>query len=83
MVRWVIVLILHGVDPLSYLSFQPVLHYWYNKGHDMCYPEIQGIMHIKEPLLLIGKVTHVKILTNLYFSKQENLSIIVYNFLKY
>ena len=27
--------------------FQPVLHDWYNKGH--------GMVHIKEPLLLIGK----------------------------
>ena len=26
------------VDPLSYISFQPVLHNWYNKGHGMCYP---------------------------------------------
>ena len=27
MVRWVIGSILHGVDPLSYFSFQPVLHH--------------------------------------------------------
>ena len=40
--------ILHGVDPLSYFSFQPVLHDWC-----MCYP-VCGMMHIKEPLLLIG-----------------------------
>ena len=26
------------VDPLSYFSFQPVLHDWCNKGHGMCYP---------------------------------------------
>ena len=26
------------VDPLSYFSFQPVLHNWGNKGHGMCYP---------------------------------------------
>ena len=26
MVRWVVGSILHGVDPLSYLSFQPVFH---------------------------------------------------------
>ena len=26
------------VNPLSYFSFQPVLHDWYNKGHGMCYP---------------------------------------------
>ena len=35
----------------SYFLFQPVLH---DKGSGMCYP-VSGIMHIKEPLLLIGK----------------------------
>ena len=54
MVRWVVGSILHGVDPLSYFSFQPVLHDWYNKGHGMCYP-VCGMVHIKEPLLLIDK----------------------------
>ena len=29
MVRWVLGSIRHGVDPLSYFSFQPVLHDWY------------------------------------------------------
>ena len=38
------------VSPLSYFSFQPVLHDWCNKGRGMCYP-----VHIKEPLLSIGK----------------------------
>ena len=38
MVRWVVGSILHGVDPLSYFSFQPVLHDWCNKGCGMCYP---------------------------------------------
>ena len=42
------------VDPLSYFSFQPVLHDWCNKGRGMCYP-VCRMMHIKEPLLLIGK----------------------------
>ena len=42
------------VDPLSYFSFQPVLHDWCNKGYDMYYP-VCGMMHIKEPLLLLGK----------------------------
>ena len=46
--------ILHGVDPLSYFSFQPVLHDWCDKGHGMCYP-VCGMVHIKEPLLLIEK----------------------------
>ena len=45
---------LHGVDPLSYFSFQPVLHDWCNKGCGMCYP-VRGMVYIKEPLLLIGK----------------------------
>ena len=34
------------VDPLSYFSFQPVLHDWCNKGCGMCYP-VYGMMHIK------------------------------------
>ena len=42
------------VDPLSYFSFQPVLHDWCNKGCGMCNPVCE-IVHIKEPLLLIGK----------------------------
>ena len=42
------------VDPLSYFSFQPVLHDWCNKGHGLCYP-VCGMVHIKEPLLLIDK----------------------------
>ena len=54
MVRWVVGSILHEVDPLSYFSFQPVLHDWYTKGRGMCYP-VCGMVHIKEPLLLIGK----------------------------
>ena len=54
MVRWVVGSILHGVDPLSYFSSQPVLHDWCNKGRGMCYP-VCGMVHIKEPLLLIVK----------------------------
>ena len=54
MMRWVVGSILRGVDPLSYFSFQPVLHDWCNKGRGMCYP-VCGMVHIKEPLLLIGK----------------------------
>ena len=54
MVRWVVGSILHGADPLSYFSFQPELDDWCNKGRGMCYP-VCGMVHIKEPLLLIGK----------------------------
>ena len=42
------------VDPLSYFSFQPVLHDWCNKGCGM-YSPVCGMMHIKEPLLPITK----------------------------
>ena len=52
--RWIAGSILHGVDPLSHFSFQPVLHDWCNKGCGMCY-SVCGMMHIKEPLMLIGK----------------------------
>ena len=54
LVRWVVGSILHGVDPLSYFLFQPVLHDWCNKGRGMCYP-VCGMVHIKELLLLIDK----------------------------
>ena len=43
MVRWVVGSILHGV-----------LHDWCNKGRGMCYPGC-GMVHIKEPLLLIDR----------------------------
>ena len=52
MVRWVVRSILQGVDPLSYFSFQAVLHDWCNKGYPVC-----GMVHIKEPLLLIDKIS--------------------------
>ena len=44
----------HSINPLSYFLFQPVLHDWCNKGRGMCYP-VCGIVHMKEPLLLIDK----------------------------
>ena len=58
MVRWVVGWIRHGVDTLSYFSLQPVLHDRCNQGRGMCYP-VCGMMHIKEPLLLIGKSSQV------------------------
>ena len=48
MVRWVVGSILHGG------LIEPVLHDRCNKGRGMCHP-VCGMMHIKEPLLLIGK----------------------------
>ena len=44
----------HVVDPLSYFSFQLVFHDWCNKGRGMYY-FVYVMMHIKEPLLLVGK----------------------------
>ena len=41
-------------DPLSYFSLLPVRHDWCNKGCCMSCP-LCGMVHIKEPLLLIGK----------------------------
>ena len=58
------------VDPLSYFSFQPVLHDWCNKCSGMCYP-VYGMMHIKEPLLLIRK--NVVFVLNLNEGQDLNL----------
>ena len=41
------------VDPLSYFSFQLVLHDWCPKGPVMCHP-VCGKVHIKEILLLFA-----------------------------
>ena len=46
MLRWVVGSILHGVDSLSYVSFQPDPRDWCNKGRGMCYP-VCGMVHIK------------------------------------
>ena len=40
--------------PIELFQFQPVLHDWCNKGCGM-YNPLCGMVHIKEPLLLIGK----------------------------
>ena len=44
--------LLFVVVVVSYFSFQPVLHDWFNKARDMYCP-VCGMVHIKEPLLLI------------------------------
>ena len=41
--------------PLSYFSFQPLMHDWCNKDRGICY-HVCGMVHIKESLLLIGKI---------------------------
>ena len=40
-------------EPIELFLFQLVLHDWCNKGRGMCYP-VCVMVHIKEPLLLIG-----------------------------
>ena len=40
------------VDSFSYFSYQLVLHDWYNKGCDMRYALVHGMVHIKDPLLI-------------------------------
>ena len=40
----------HMVGPLSYVSFQPVLHVWWNKGYFIWYG-------VKEACLLMGKTS--------------------------
>ena len=42
------------VDPLNKKTFQPLIHDWCKKGCGLSYP-VCGMVHIKEPLLLIGK----------------------------
>ena len=41
------------MDRLSNFSFQPMLNDRYNKGRGVCYP-VCGMVHVKNPLLLIG-----------------------------
>ena len=41
-------------DICPLISFQPVLHDLYHKGCGLCYPVCE-VVHIKYPLLLIGK----------------------------
>ena len=43
----------HG-GPIEPFLVQPVFHDWGNKGCGMFYP-VCGMVHIKDPLLLIGK----------------------------
>ena len=42
------------IDPSWAISRSSECHDWCNKGRGMCYP-ICGMVHIKEPLLLLGK----------------------------
>ena len=46
-------LIPHGV-PIELFLVQPVLHNWCSKIHGMCY-SVGVMVHVKDPLLLIGK----------------------------
>ena len=44
----------HINGPIELFLVPASLHNWCNKGCGKCYP-VCGMMHIKEPLLLIGK----------------------------
>ena len=57
MARWVVGSILHG-GPIELFVFLASAPRRCNKGRGMCYP-VCGMVHIKEPLLLIGKKEHV------------------------
>ena len=62
MVRWVIGSILHGGPTELFLIPANWLD-WCKKGCGMCYP-VCAMMHIKEPLLLIGKSIYIYIYTH-------------------
>ena len=49
----VVRLILHG-GPIGLFLIPASAPHWCNKGRDMCY-RVCRMVHIKEPLLLIGK----------------------------
>ena len=53
MVRWVVGSFLHG-GPIELFLIPASAPLLGNKSCGMCYP-VCGMMHIKEPLLLIGK----------------------------
>ena len=55
MVRWVVGSILHGVDPLSYFSFQQVSTTGVTKAVVCVILSVGWMVHIKEPLLLMDK----------------------------
>ena len=42
--------------PIEIFLVPAIFHDWCNKGCGMCYP-VSGMVHIKEPLLLIGKTS--------------------------
>ena len=54
MVRWVVGSILHGGAIELFLVPASGPRLVYNKGRGLSYP-VCGMMHIKEPLLLLGK----------------------------
>ena len=45
----------HGVDPLSYFSFQPVLHDWCNKGCGMSYNSLLWMCKLKPHWLYLWR----------------------------
>ena len=54
------------------MCIEPVKHNWCNKGCSMCYP-VCGMVHIKEPLLLIAKSSHVVLAVDFHVSVLNGL----------
>ena len=54
MVRWIVGSILQWGGPIKLFLVPDSAPRLVNKGRSMCYP-VCGMVHIKEPLLLIGK----------------------------
>ena len=52
-IEWFLQIDPHGA-PIELFLLPPVLHNWCNKDHSIYYP-VCGMVHIKEPLLLIDK----------------------------
>ena len=76
MARWVVGSILRG-GPIGLFLAPASAHDWCNKGRGMCYP-VYGMMHIKEPLLLIGKSSlcvgsGFSIVTSMYLASKSKL----------
>ena len=72
MVRWVVGSILHGVDPLSYFSFQPVLNDWCRLVTDVFITLQHMMFHMT--IISDSELDSVKALFN---EKEKELSLAV------
>ena len=63
MVRWVVGSILHGVDPLSYFSFQPVLHDWWNNIFSLGSVYLAKICELCTSFVAASNTTNIPLLS--------------------